>query len=95
MQSAIGRPVRRREAAGRGAPGGKEGEQGEREVVRKEKQVRAIRLACLCDLIGCFFMRRKRTWRLQLLVNVLTLERVFETCATFRPASTDLDHAGI
>ena len=29
----------------------------------------------------------------ELIVNLLTLERSFETCATFRPASTGLDHA--
>ena len=27
-----------------------------------------------------------------LIVNLLTLELMFETCATFRPASTGLDH---
>ena len=28
----------------------------------------------------------------KLIVNFLSLERIFETCATFRPLSTDLDH---
>ena len=31
--------------------------------------------------------------RIKLIVHLLTLERIFETCAMFRPASAGLDHA--